>query len=203
VVYGVSIDKMRKMIRSIQKISPIKGVCIGGMVPLIRTQIANGRKLMVNLLIELRNLLPDSFIHVLGVGGTTTMHLMFYLGVDSVDSCSWEKKAAYGLIQLPRVGDRFIVKRSSRKRYPVLSPEEYKTLLDCPCPICRKHSPQELDKYRNFRVIHNAWVFQNEVREARRRINDGVYEKFVKDRIRHSNMYSTFRYAQRRFHEEV
>jgi len=196
VVSALSIEELKRMITCLRKIVSLEAVCIGGLVPLIRTQIPNGRKIMVNLLIELRRLLPESFIHVLGVGGTTTMHLMFFLGADSTDSCAWEKKAAYGLIQLPKVGDRFIVKRPGRERYPALSVNEYRMLLDCDCPACGNNSPEDLDKSRILRVIHNAWVFQQEVYEARRAVEEGDYERFVEERTRHSMMYSTFEYAR-------
>ena len=201
VVSSLSIEKIRDIIRAIRRVWTIEGICIGGLVPLIRTQIPNGRKLLVELLIMIRRLLPDSFIHVLGVGGTTTMHLMYYLGVDSVDSCAWEKKAAYGLIQLPKVGDRFIIRRSKRKRYPTLSTKEYEMLLECQCPVCKKHPPEDLDVSRDLRVVHNAWVFQNEVKEAREMIRKREYEEFVEERLRCSNMYSTFKYARMRLHE--
>jgi tRNA-guanine family transglycosylase len=206
VVHGFSIRKIMDMINYIRMhmgIDSLKGICIGGMVPLIRTQVPNGRKLMVELLITIRRLLPDAFIHVLGVGGTTTMHLMFYLGADSVDSCAWEKKAAYGLIQLPKVGDRFIVKRDKRKRYPTLSSKEYEILLECECPVCKRHTPEELDTSRDLRVIHNAWVFQREVEKAREMLKEGEYEKFVEERIRYSNMYSIFKYARERLRDKL
>jgi tRNA-guanine family transglycosylase len=202
VVHGFSVERLRKMVSYFKRIKPLIGVCVGGMVPLIRTQVTNGRKILVDLLIVIRRLLPDSFIHVLGVGGTTTMHLMFYLGADSVDSCAWEKKAAYGLIQLPKVGDRFIIRKDQRKRYPTLSSKEYKILLECECPACKKHTPEELDASRELRVIHNAWVFQNEVKEAREMIKEGSYEKFVEERMKHSNMFSVFKYARDRLRKE-
>lgn len=197
IVHGSSIKKIRKMLQCFKREVNLGGVCVGGIVPLIRTQIPNGRKLMVNLLFELRRLLPEAFIHVLGVGGTTTMHLMFYLGVDSIDSCAWEKKAGYGVIQLPKVGDRFIINRNWRGRYPVLSSKEYKILLQCECPVCKDYSPQDLDKFRDLRVVHNAWVFQSEVKEARKAIREGTYEKFVTERMKTSNMNSTFQYVQK------
>lgn len=197
IVHASSIEKMRKMIQCLKRKVDPEGVCVGSVVPLIRTQIHDGRKLMVNLLIELRHLLPESFIHVLGIGGTTTMHLMFYLGVDSIDSCAWEKKAGYGLIQLPKIGDRFVIKRNGRERYPALSSKECKVLLQCKCPVCKEHPSQDLDKSRDLRVVHNAWVFQNEVKEARRSIEEGTYEEFVKERMKTSSMNSTFLYAQK------
>ena len=44
------------------------------------------------------------------------MHLMFALGVDSLDSIGWRLKAGYGAVQLPGFGDRFTGDKLRKKR---------------------------------------------------------------------------------------
>lgn len=96
---------------------------------------------MINAISIIRKEFPDSFLHVFGVGSVSTMHLMFSLGVDSVDSMSWRMKAAYGAIQLPGIGDRFISPKNSRKKLM----EEH-LLSKCECPICVNKSLKERKK---------------------------------------------------------
>jgi len=116
-------------------------VGIGSLVPLLRNARASNRftkddtkmKYVVDAIKTVRQEFPKAFFHVFGVGGTTTMHLMFSLGVDSIDSMWWRTKAAHGAIQLPGIGDRFIHPGGERA---YLSKDEEKVLENCNCPIC-------------------------------------------------------------------
>jgi len=174
---------------------------IGSLVPLLRTSRYgyHGRKRIVDIILAVREQLPDAFIHVFGVGGTTTMHMLFFLGVDSIDSKSWRTKAGYGALQLPGIGDRFI---NPPKGYTKLSKSDEELLLRCECPTC---SGKTLSERKNIldnkkpetfqpRAIHNAWIYQEEMSEARGAIKRRDYGSFIEKRMRKSSLRSMFKY---------
>ncbi|MEM3433315.1 MAG: hypothetical protein QXP27_03965 [Candidatus Methanomethyliaceae archaeon] len=131
-------------------------------------------------------------MHVFGVGGTTTMHLMFALGVDSLDSVGWRLKAGYGAIQLPGLGDRFTGTHCRKGRTLLLEDEGAKeALAECQCPVCRECKTLEsrliaLERSFNNRALHNAWVFVNEANAFRHQVETGCVESFISQRLQHS-----------------
>jgi len=200
VVHGYSISELKKACREIREVAePDVTVGIGSLVPLLRSvsifnKFNNDSKLnyVVDSIKTVRQEFPKAFLHLFGVGGATTMHLMFSLGVDSMDSMGWRTKAAHGAIQLPGIGDRFIhpsVKRAS------LSKDEEKVLENCNCPICEGKKSYKIkslldngryNKTFKNRAIHNAWVFNSENILAKRMISRGDYYKFVSNRLSYS-----------------
>jgi len=176
---------------------------IGSLVPLLKSSrySHNGRKKILDIVSAVRERLPDAFIHVFGVGGTTTMHMLFYLGVDSIDSKSWRAKAGNGALQLPGIGDRFITPPKGRE-YAKLSRSDEELLLRCRCPTCTGKTLLErkdiLDnkKPETFqpRAIHNAWVYQNELLEARDAIKKQNYRSFIEKRMQNNSMKSMYKY---------
>jgi 7-cyano-7-deazaguanine tRNA-ribosyltransferase len=188
-------------------------LAIGSLVPLIRAR-HNGqvlerqssevlgerhqssRHLVVEIIKTIRTEFPDAFLHVFGVGGTTTMHLMFALGVDSLDSIGWRLKAGYGAVQLPGFGDRFTGDRQRKRRTLLKDDEKAKeALLECECPVCQEHVALEkrlaaLDKSFNNRALHNAWVFVQEAVAFRAQIEANSVESFVRERLQHSPLKS-------------
>jgi len=223
VVHGYTIEDIYQTIGCIKDTigdPPLIG--IGSLVPLIKA--LNGRKklfisrkhtkekmntqgkfltgyLMVDIIKLIKKEFPKSFLHVFGIGGATTMHLMFSLGVDSIDSIGWRIKAAHGAIQFPGVGDRFV---SPKKRKRTSLSEEDMTLLEqCQCPICRYNSLSMRKKlldnadsstFHN-RAIHNAWIFQQDVKESWESIESGNYIHYVHEHLKSSPMKKFFRYA--------
>lgn len=195
VVHGLNIATVKLSLKFMEKFNvDLNFFAIGSLVSLIRHRIPRGHYKLIDIIHYLRKLHKHSYIHVLGVGGTTTMHLMFFAGVNSIDSAGWEKKAGYGVIQLPGIGDRFLrLKAHGRK---TLNKNEFKLLLQCSCPICTKYKNdiskliRILDSKRDFRAVHNAWVFNEEYEKAKKLIKIGLkqYEKYVMENLR-SGMY--------------
>ncbi len=113
------------------------------------------------------------------------MHLMYSLGVDSLDSMGWRLKAAYGVIQLPGVGDRYPVEKNNGR--PSLRADDRKLLDICGCPICRTKSMKEkietLDSDFKSRAIHNAWVFMKENELYRENLREGNVFNFCNERL--------------------
>ncbi len=191
-------------------------VGVGSLVPLMRGRRARGmlpsgegragssdagghqssRHLAVEIIKTVRAEFPRSFLHVFGVGGTTTMHLMFALGVDSLDSIGWRLKAGYGAVQLPGLGDRLTGARPRGGRTLLMLDDDAKSLLcECQCPVCRGRKTFEarldaLASSFNNRAMHNAWVFVQEAAEFRERVRTGGVEQFTCDRLRSSALRS-------------
>jgi len=172
---------------------------IGSLVPLIRStkgvrklfsnsknRYNNSLQFVAEAVRIVREEFPDSFLHVFGIGSVSTMHFLFSLGVDSVDTVGWRLKAAYGAIQLPGVGDRFVTAKG--KRRVNLSNHDKELLEKCKCPVCkglsleeRLHNLDNAIKNGTFkkRAIHNAWVFNWELTMARRMIGKGRYLDYI------------------------
>ena len=203
VVHGYSKSALISACRQLKELLDPQVVLIGlgSLVPIIRYTKGirelfssynnlrrgyNSLHLVAELVRTVREEFPDSFLHVFGVGSVSTMHFLFSLGVDSVDTMGWRLKAAHGAIQLPGVGDRFVT-ANSKKRVN-LSDHDKELLEKCKCPVCKGLSLEE--KLQNLdnaikngtfkkRAIHNAWVFNWELTMARRMIGKGRYLDYI------------------------
>lgn len=202
VIHGYTLKEIKKACHEIKKITDPKFVGIGSLVPIIRNmKTSNISKLngintiefMIKKILTVRKEFPDAFLHVFGIGSVATMHLMFSLGADSVDSLSWRMKAGFGAIQLPGIGDRFISPNNGRKRL-----EEDYLLKKCECPICIGKSLNDrkkaLDnsKHGTFynRAIHNAYTFKEEEHEFHKALCDGNLMNFLEKRLGGSKYYN-------------
>lgn len=191
VVHGYDLKSVEWYLNELEKIYDFEYVGIGSLVPSVfNSKGAVSIYEVVKMIRFMRKRFPDKWIHVFGVGSAITMHLMFYLGANSVDSSSWRVKAAYGAIQLPGIGDRYITDRKRWRDYKGLSDEELSLLESCKCPICRKYSIEGLKERFIFRALHNAWVYQKEVRIARKFIKNKKYSEYVENVIKNSRKYS-------------
>lgn len=183
VIHGHSASTVRWFLKRLDKLDHFEIYGLGSLVPSVfNAKGVGGISNVVRLLSIVREHLPDRMIHVFGVGSTLTMHLMYFAGADSVDSSAWRIKAAYGAIQLPGIGDRYITGRAGRKtnkKYLNLSNAEKGSLLECGCDSCQLHSLDEMRKSFKLRAIHNAWVFQQEVQKARELKRKGIYDEYV------------------------
>ena len=181
VIHGHDREILGHYIERLQKIGEFDIYGIGSLVPLVfNTKGIGGIHNAIRVISWVRALLPDKIIHVFGVGSSITMHLMFYAGVDSVDTTAWRTKAAFGAIQLSGSGDRYITPVKRNKPYTKLSKEEQKILEECECPACKRHGFEGLKRSFTLRALHNAWVYQREVEKAREFIENGEYSEYVK-----------------------
>jgi 7-cyano-7-deazaguanine tRNA-ribosyltransferase len=184
VIHGYNLRSINWYLKKLQEIGEFDVYGIGSLVPSVfNTKGVGGIYNVVRVVSWVRKILPTKIVHVFGVGSTLTMHLMFYAGADSVDSSAWRTKAAFGAIQLPGTGDRYISTRDRHKKYLNLSKEEKKVLDECRCPACRNFSIQDLRNSFELRAIHNAWIYQKECERARKLIKNDEYEIYVKDII--------------------
>jgi tRNA-guanine family transglycosylase len=207
VIHGYSKEIIEKCTNEIK--SQFWGV--GSLVPLILGKssnlignntvigIKNGKKILVDTVCLIRKIVGESvFLHIFGIGSALTMHLMFYLGADSVDSASYEWFARYGHIQLPgagRINVTGLAREACFKRK--INWNEY----FCDCPICSSVGKHELGillrKSKDARIIHNLHVHSKEIELAREKIRENSYESFLEARFRNTQFYKLFKYAKR------
>lgn len=198
VVHGHKLEEIEWFLQELDKISAFDFLGIGSLVPSVfSTKGAGGIANVVEIVNFVRKKLPERRIHVFGVGSALTMHLMFYAGADSVDSSGWRTKAAYGAIQLPGIGDRYITPRKRHKTYRDLSENEKEILAQCECPVCKKEGLETLKKSFTARALHNAWVFQKEIEIARKMIENNEYESYAQKVLENSAFYNVFEYAMK------
>ena len=195
-VHGHKLDEIKWFLQKLERISVFDFLGIGSLVPSVfNIKGAGGITNVVGIVNFVREKLPDRRIHVFGVGSTRTMHLMFYAGADSIDSSGWRSKAAYGAIQLPGTGDRYITPRKRHKPYRDLSEVEIEILAQCECPVCKEEGLEKLKTSFTARAIHNAWTFQKEVEKARELIKMNEYENYVQEILTESSLSSAFRFT--------
>jgi tRNA-guanine family transglycosylase len=184
VIHGYDTKTIKDYVKKLNKIGDFNIYGIGSLVPSVfNTKGASGIYNAVKIVSYIRKLLPTKTIHVFGIGSTVTMHIMFYAGADSIDSSSWRSKAAFGAIQLPGLGDRYITPRKRHKTYPQLKNDELKLLEECKCPICKKNGVEGLKRSFTLRALHNAWIYQREIEKTRKLMRNGDYEDYVKQVI--------------------
>lgn len=154
-------------------------IALGALVPnLLRKPKAMPYTDVLKDLVHVRKTFKKKAIHVFGVGGTATLHLMALLGFDSVDSSGWRNRAARGIVQLPGSGERLIANLGSwRGRKP--KGKEWQVLKDCQCPACLTHGVNGL-KARllhgfQCRATHNLWVLLEENAWLEKELAAGTY----------------------------
>ncbi|MCS7135354.1 MAG: tRNA-guanine transglycosylase [Candidatus Aenigmarchaeota archaeon] len=202
VVHGYTTEELKNACREVKEITDPKIVGIGSLVPLVKTvnmkkfmEISKTEpfKFLIRAISTVRNEFPESFLHVFGVGSSTTMHLMFSLGVDSIDSMSWRLKASYGAIQLPAIGDRFITAKNGKRK----ELKEFSLLKNCTCPVCKNKSIEERKRLLDNaiantfynRAIHNAFVYVKEYEEFMKSLENGNVKDFLEMRMKENKYY--------------
>jgi len=186
----------------------LRMVGIGSLAPLARN---GSRRKLVDILLGIRQLLPDAYIHCFSLGSALHMPLAFYCGVDSVDSQSWILGAGFKYVQLPGYPS---VRLSTRQHD--LDPDKYKeTIRKFKAHLRQLHdeegfivkdwetgTPIEilnddvLDDYIevltdkpdtnesiHYRACHNLWVYNSEAKTLRRAIEKGTLETVVAKRL--------------------
>jgi tRNA-guanine family transglycosylase len=196
VIHGHDPVTLIKMAKKVRKIFGDEALCIGSLVPVLFPVKYGTIKDVARAFVEVRKVLPNSFIHVFGAGSSLSSHLFFYLGADSVDSATWIIKAGFGNIHLPGQGAAYITSDGRRSRCRFVDWNKY----ECECPVCRDKAPDEIlkemdrhDSYgRKLRAIHNAWVYLKEIEIVRNSIVEGEYENLVRQRMRNTSLRNIF-----------
>lgn len=203
VIHGYSFKELENACSDIKKIDDNpKFIGLGSLVPLIlNTPAASKRfpdcmQFVLQAMKLIRNEFPDSMLHAFGVGSARTMHLMYSIGADSLDSTGWRIKSAYGVIQLPGVGDRYPKTRNNSRA--VINTVEKKNLANCKCPTCNNKSLRDqiniLNERFPERAIHNAWVFKKEEERYKKAVIQGRTQEFLEKRLKKGHFSKSFNF---------
>ena len=142
----------------------------------------------------------DFKTHIMGLGSSPlTLHLTYYLGIDSTDSSGHRRKAAYGKIILPGTGERYVGDNTAKFGVTQLNSEEKKLLKTCECRIC-KSNQSVLWKDWKSRAIHNQFVLENEAKLAQELLMEGrdAYEKYLDKIFEKSSFNYLWRHTKHR-----
>jgi queuine/archaeosine tRNA-ribosyltransferase len=165
-------------------------VALGAIVPnLLRAPKAMSHTDVLDKLYQVRTELADKQLHVFGVGGTSTLHLAYLIGVDSIDSTGWRNRGARGIIQLPGTGDRSVAELGSwNGRTP--AEQEWDELESCQCPACQQFGIDGLRANKLFgfcnRATHNLWILLEEARLIEQHLEAGSYTSWYMEHVENS-----------------
>jgi len=212
----------------VQQIKDILGeypkiIGIGSLVPLVKTikgSKKNGIKSLIYSLICLRKMLPKTFIHAFGIGGTMA-YLAILCGVDSYDSNGWIQKSAYGVIQLPGISDRFLRKETHNRPYLIKNRKqrncenpinEIDIFMNCKCAACLPFYKKNWkdsnwkNKQKAFigrdnnskllRAIHNVSLYQSEILRIREALQEDNLLDFIKNRLKFSIYFKHIKFIE-------
>jgi len=170
-VHGRSSDEIISVIKYLEKKGSFHGYAIGSLIP-----ITGNIRYVVNLILKVRRAIPHKPIHVYGLTGYGLFHLLFYLGISSVDS--------HGYL-LHGVRRYYFIPGKNTTRLNQLKQDE---LLPCVCPICKDRYPREIN-HRVLIAMHNYLVLKHEVNLSHKMIQQEEYRSFIKDRLLHFPFY--------------
>lgn len=198
-------------IREFQSDIPICG--IGSLVPMLKTvkgSASSGNKItFCKLLLNLRELLPNTFIHAFGVSGTMS-YLAVQCGIDSYDSNSWIQRSSYGTIQLPGISERKLLPKKSNRPYLMNNRRlknghkvnEIDIFMNCECAACKGYTDFDIKKLefdregvdgRILRSVHNLSLYQSECNLMREHLKRGTIDRFCMSRLKNSIYYDMSR----------
>ena len=223
VLHGYDPETLKQSLDSIVEIwgenPPIVG--IGSLAPLA---LNGSKRTVINIISEVRQLLPNTHIHCFSLGSALLMLFAFYCGADTVDSQSWIISAAFKNVQLPGLPwTRF----SSREKEK--DPDKYEEkrnafadhlleLIDEEGFAVKDWDKEKGWKIRNKdealsyldylehkdgeqhihrRACHNLYAFNFEAKRVRQEKKKGVraFETFIEGRMKSPVYRKTFAYA--------
>lgn len=158
---------IKNSIRHLKKHCNFDGFAIGSLMP----RFSNHR-LIIDTILAAKLEAGDIPIHVYGLGSPIIIHLLVYLGVDSFDSSN------------------FVVASGKRNYFIPGYKRAYLQQLDnyefekCNCPICAKHTLEELRKSRELLTFHNIWTLWHEIDQIKLAIKEGRFEEHLNFRFR-------------------
>lgn len=99
-------------------------------------------------------------VHAFGVGGPTSIPILYQCGIDTFDSTGWMRSGGYGNVFFPFKSRFNITHRRDRSGPDVYKKEfrELKVETDHECPYCE--SFDQLQENRMSRILHNLIVMR-------------------------------------------
>jgi len=145
---------------------------------------------MLSLAIKCVQQNSDFRVHLMGFGSSPLMlHLGLYLGVASTDSSGYRRKAAYGKIILPGMGERYVGNASAtfgcqRNFFDGQRESDLSMWERCGCPICMTNKDLIMTDWK-ARAIHNEFVMKEEAKVAQSLMSAGLqtYETYLNNQV--------------------
>ena len=221
VLHGHDTSTLRRAFNDIVKIwgkdLPIVG--IGSLAPLAR----NGSKhTVIDVILTVRQLLPNAHIHCFSLGSALLMLFAFYCGADTVDSQTWIISAAFKYVQLPgfhltrfscREAKKDPIKyegtRSTFAQHLLRLIQEEKFAVKNWGTGKKRSISNEKDalayidyledrggkNHIHRRACHNLYTFNFEASRVRQEKKAGKLEAFIDSRMKNTVYRKTFEYA--------
>ncbi|MFH1257150.1 MAG: tRNA guanosine(34) transglycosylase Tgt [Candidatus Diapherotrites archaeon] len=169
-------DLRKKSIEELKGIDGFDGIGLGGLC------IGEGREKMQRMVSVSTKLMPEEKPrYLMGVGTPSDLLEAIAAGVDVFDSCFPTRTARHGLALTSR-GRMQIDRKKFQMDFRPLDEE-------CGCFVCRNHSRAYIHhlfdaKEENgwkYLTFHNVFFMQNLVKEARKAIEEGAFQRFRKE----------------------
>ena len=182
--------ELKLLTKQMNKLKEPRFLALGSFVPYL---MYSNRRNLIDVIIEFREKYPNTWLHVFGVSHLLAT-LLFYLGVDSVDSSSWLHNARFGSIHYHDTGPRAVALRDhppKKAGHRKLTNDEWKE-IDCQCPVCKNQGWEWLQKRGvvglKARGCHNAFSYQQTMRNVKEAITEGKMEEYVKKSFEKSSL---------------
>lgn len=186
---GIFLEEFIKELKDMDR--DLKKIAIGGLVPHMLLSKNGSRNVVLTSLRHIRKEFPNAKIHVFGIGGVTTIHILKLLEIDSFDSIGWRVRAARGIIQLKGMGERQVAYLGSWK-VPPISKKDKELLKKCKCPICSQSKQSLLKKNKSIgfeaRAVHNVFVLKQEIDRINSFKSKKHYYKYIEQSLKSSYM---------------
>lgn len=130
---------------------------------------------------------PNKPLHVFGVGHPMVLPFLVAVGADLFDSASYVLYARSG---------RYMVETGTKSLRELAS-------FPCNCPICSKHTPQELmemDERERVELLakHNLYMLVKEIKTIKQHIKEGRFWELLIYRSRgHPALYGAFKVVKK------
>lgn len=192
VLHGTTTDEIRSFQKQVKQIGDFKVWGIGGLVPQMKQSSTSHKRYfsIIDRVIESRkelNKIDDNILlHIFGVGSPLAGLLFLLSGADSIESISWIMNAKYFLVYQDKIGARKVSNKTTMCTTSVKW-EEY----SCTCPICNNLALSAVEEkmkssgnigFQN-RAMHNAYVYQKILVEAKEAINENRLVELCKEKL--------------------
>ncbi len=178
VIHGVDLELVELQCRQVARLGSPKIVGIGGNVSLFKSLTRNSRygrnsetqlelaRAFLARLSMVRQLLPESAVHVFGAGGFLSFALCCLGRANTFDSASWRLRAAFGAVLL--TGGRQLRVPASHEDTEGMAQRLIAEGSLCSCPICVQHLSNQdracvLARSFKARALHNLFVLLEDV----------------------------------------
>lgn len=197
-----------------------KIVGIGSLAPLAKN---GNKKIVVDSISTVRELLPNSHLHCFSMGSALLMLIAFYCGANTVDSQTWIMSAAFKQIQLPggyltRFSEREKEKNSKYEKTKSAFVEQILSLINSENLNIKNwdtgedwkiKSEKDIFDYVSFltdkpgqnnihrRACHNLYIFNFEAKRIKKILSQSTveYEKFINQRLSNTIYKKVLEYA--------